>query len=149
MSGLLGYMGYEFGRNALMAGTLVALLSAVVGFFVVLRRMAFVASGISHAALGGVAIGVLLHQSPVLWAIAFSIVVALLMAALGKRGVHEDTAMGVFFPASMAFGVVVVSFSRTWQSDLLSYLFGNILASRSTRNRRTPRASRWVRCGRS
>jgi len=117
-----------FARDALAAGLLIALLGAVVGFFVVLRRMAFVAAGISHAALGGVAIGVLLHQSPILWAIAFSVAVALMMAKLGQRGVHEDTAMGIFFPASMAFGVVAISFSDSWQQDLLSYLFGNILA---------------------
>jgi len=117
-----------FARDALAAGLLIALLGAVVGFFVVLRRMAFVASGISHAALGGVAIGVLLNQSPILWAVAFSVAVALMMAKLGQRGVHEDTAMGIFFPASMAFGVVAISFSDSWQQDLLSYLFGNILA---------------------
>lgn len=124
----LEILQYDFARDALTAGLLIALLGAVVGFFVVLRRMAFVAAGISHAALGGVAIGVLLHQSPTLWAIIFSIAVALMMARLGQRGVHEDTAMGIFFPASMAFGVVAISFSKTWQQDLLGYLFGNILA---------------------
>lgn len=122
----------DFARDALAAGLLIALLGAVVGFFVVLRRMAFVATGISHAALGGVAIGVLLHQSPMLWAVIFSVAVALMMARLGQRGLHEDTAMGIFFPASMAFGVVAISFSTTWQQDLLSYLFGNILAVNAT-----------------
>ncbi len=127
MGDLLGWFEYGFAQRALVAGLLVALLGAVVGFFVVLRRMAFVAVGISHAALGGVALGVLVGQSPVVWAIGFSIVVALGMSALGRRGLSEDTAMGVFFPAAMAFGVIVISFSQNWQRDLLSYLFGNIL----------------------
>ncbi|NUQ01653.1 MAG: metal ABC transporter permease, partial [Armatimonadetes bacterium] len=128
MNELLGYFQYDFARTALLAGLIVSLLGALVGFFVVLRRMAFVAVGVSHAALGGVALGVLFGQSPILWAVGFSIVVALAMAALGQRGVAEDTAMGVFFPAAMAFGVVVISYSEGWRRDLLSYLFGNILA---------------------
>lgn len=128
MNALAEFWGLEMMRRAVLAGVLVALLGAVVGFFIVLRRMAFVAVGVSHAALGGVAVGVLLHQSPLGWAIAFSILVALGMAALGRRGVAEDTAMGVFFPTAMAFGVVVIGFSQNWQRELLAYLFGDILA---------------------
>lgn len=128
MAALAQFWGYEFARHAVYAGLLVAVLGAVVGFFIVLRRMAFVAVGVSHAALGGVAIGVILGHSPVVWAIGFSIVVALGMAALGKRGVSEDTAMGIFFPASMAFGVVLMGRAQNWQRDLLAYLFGDILA---------------------
>ena len=128
MSVLTDLVRYEFARNALMAGLIVASLGSVVGFFVVLRRMAFVAVGVSHAALGGVALGVLFGHSPLLWAIGFSVVVALGMAALGQRGMSEDTAMGIFFPAAMAFGVVAISFSSNWQRDLISYMFGNILA---------------------
>ncbi|MCC7490893.1 MAG: metal ABC transporter permease [Fimbriimonadaceae bacterium] len=127
MQELLAALSTGWVQRALLAGVLVAVLGGVVGFYVVLRRMAFVAVGISHAALGGVALGVLFGQSPIGWAIVFSIVVALGMAALGKQGMHEDTAMGIFFPAAMAFGVVVMSFSAAWQRDLMSYLFGNIL----------------------
>lgn len=132
MNDLIGLFGYDFAQRALAAGLLLSVLASLVGFFVVLRRMAFVAVGISHAALGGVALGVLLGQSPTVWAIAFSIAVALGMAALGRRGMAEDTAMGVFFPAAMAFGVVVIGMSSTWQRDLLTYLFGNILAVQSS-----------------
>jgi len=128
MSLLADLVQSEWARNALFAGLAVALLGSVIGFFVVLRRMAFVAVGVSHAALGGVALGVLFGHSPLLWAIGASIVVALGMAALGQRGMAEDTAMGIFFPAAMAFGVVVISYSRNWQRDLISYMFGNILA---------------------
>lgn len=128
MSFLAEYWSVPSFRYAICAGVLVALLGSVVGFFIVLRRMAFVAVGVSHAALGGVAIGVLLHQSPLGWAIGFSILVALGMAALGRRGVSEDTAMGVFFPSAMAFGVIVIGFSQNWQRELLGYLFGDILA---------------------
>ncbi len=128
MSLLADLVQSEWARSALFAGLAVALLGSVIGFFVVLRRMAFVAVGVSHAALGGVALGVLFGHSPLLWAIGASIVVALGMAALGQRGMAEDTAMGIFFPAAMAFGVVVISYSRNWQRDLISYMFGNILA---------------------
>jgi ABC-type Mn2+/Zn2+ transport system permease subunit len=136
---LVDLLHYGFAQRALLAGVSVAVLGGVVGFFVVLRNMAFVAEGVSHAALGGVAIGVLLGQvpalahlpllhSPTLWAIAFSVAIALTMSALGRRGMDENTAMGILFPAAMALGVVLMGFSPTYQKDLLSYLFGDILA---------------------
>ena len=139
MTVLLDLLHYGFAQRALAAGVSVAVLGGVVGFFVVLRGMAFVAEGVAHAALGGVAIGVLLGQvpalahvpllhSPTLWAVVFSVAIALTMSALGRRGMDENTAMGILFPAAMSFGVVLMGFSPTYQKDLLSYLFGDILA---------------------
>lgn len=128
MSVLAEMMSLEFAQRALVAAMLLAVLSSLVGFFVVLRRLAFVTVGLSHAALGGVALGVVLGQSPVLWAIVFAVAVALGMAALGAKGMSEDTSLGVFFPAAMAFGVLLIGVSPGWQRDLLAYLFGSVLA---------------------
>jgi zinc transport system permease protein len=66
---------YAFMQRALAAAALVGLVCGVLGFFVVLRRLAFIGVGISHSALGGVALGLLLGVSPLLTGGAFALVV--------------------------------------------------------------------------
>jgi ABC-type Mn2+/Zn2+ transport system permease subunit len=119
-------------QRALITGALLGVSCAVLAFFVVLRRMAFIGVGISHAALGGVALGVVLGIPPVLAAAAFSIGVAWVIGWMGARGrVSEDTAIGVFFPTAMALGVALLSLSDTYRQDLMGYLFGSILSVRT------------------
>ena len=125
---MIEFLSYEFGRRALMAGLVIGLGCAVLAFFVVLRRMAFVGVGVSHAALGGVALGVLLGINPVLSALVFSVGVAWLIGAIGGRGqLSEETAIGIFFPTAMALGVALMAGTPDYRQSLLSYLFGNIL----------------------
>jgi ABC-type Mn2+/Zn2+ transport system permease subunit len=128
---VIEFLSYDFGQRALLAGLIVGLGCAVLAFFVVLRRMAFVGVGISHAALGGVALGVLLGINPVLAALLFSVAVAWLIGAIAGRGrLSEETAIGIFFPTAMAFGVALMAGTPDYRQDLLGYLFGNILLVR-------------------
>ena len=123
------FLSFGFVQRALITGTLLAVTCAVLSFFVVLRRMAFVGVGLSHAALGGVAIGVVLGAPPLLAAAVFTTGVAWVIGWIGGRTeVSEDTAIGVFFPAAMALGVVLISLSPEYRQDLIGYLFGNILS---------------------
>lgn len=123
------FLQYAFVQRALLTGILLGVTCAVLAVFVVLRRMAFVGVGLSHAALGGVAVGVVLGVSPLLSGALFTTGVAWLIGWLGNRGeVSEDTAIGVFFPTAMALGVILMSVSPEYRQDLLGYLFGNILS---------------------
>lgn len=123
------FLSYGFIQRALLTGGVLGLTCALLGVFVVLRRMAFIGVGISHAALGGVAIGLLVGAPPVAAAGAFSVMVAWVIGWITRRGeVSEDTAIGVFFPTAMALGVALMSLSQTYRQDLLGYLFGNILS---------------------
>jgi ABC-type Mn2+/Zn2+ transport system permease subunit len=129
---LTDFFASGFVQRALVTGALLGVSCAVLAFFVVLRRMAFIGVGISHAALGGVALGVVLGIPPVLAAAVFSVAVAWVIGWLGARGrVSEDTAIGVFFPTAMALGVALISISPTYRQDLMGYLFGNILSVRA------------------
>jgi ABC-type Mn2+/Zn2+ transport system permease subunit len=126
---LTDFLAYGFMRTALLTGVLLAVPCAVLAFFVVLRRMAFIGVGISHAALGGVALGVVTGVPPVAAAAAFSVAVAWVIGWISGRGqISEDTSIGVFFPTAMALGVALMSASRGYQRDLMGYLFGNILS---------------------
>lgn len=123
------FLSYAFVQRALLSGVLLGTTCAVLSFFVVLRRMAFVGVGLSHAALGGVALGVVMGLPPLPAAGVFTVGVAWVIGWLGGRSeLSEDTAIGVFFPTAMALGVVLMSLSPEYRQDLVGYLFGNILS---------------------
>ena len=120
---------FLFMQRALTAAVLVGLLCGILGFFVVLRRLAFIGVGISHSAIGGVAIGILAGWNPLLSGAIFAVAVALGIALVSHSDyISEDTVIGVFFSASMALGIVLFSMKSGYQQDLFSYLFGNVLA---------------------
>ena len=120
---------FLFMQRALTAAVLVGLLCGILGFFVVLRRLAFIGVGISHSAIGGVAIGILAGWNPLLSGAIFAVAVALGIALVSHSDyISEDSVIGGFFSASMALGIVLFSMKSGYQQDLFSYLFGNVLA---------------------
>jgi zinc transport system permease protein len=85
--------------------------------------------GISHAAFGGVAIGLVIGINPILTAGFFCVLVAVGIGWFSRKGyLHEDTVIGILFATAMAFGVLLVSIADVYNLDLMSYLFGSILA---------------------
>lgn len=122
-------LSYGFMQRAFIAGTAMALFAGVISAFIVLRRISFLGSGISHAAFGGVAIGFFLGINPLATALVYCIAVAFGIEIISTRGrLAEDAAIGIFFSASMAMGVVLISLSKSYTVDLFGYLFGSILA---------------------
>lgn len=122
---------HPFMLRALVVGALLAALLASLGIFVTLRRMAFFSDGIAHASLAGIAIAVLAGLAPLPIAIAWAAAIALIIWRLERdTRLPSDTIIGIFFTASMALGVVLMSFTNGYQPELVSYLFGSILAIR-------------------
>jgi zinc transport system permease protein len=129
----MDFLAYEFMQRALTAGILAGVLCSSVSLFVVLQRMAFVGVGVSHSALGGIAIGILLGINPVFSAAVFCTLVAWSIGLVSKKGkLHEDTVIGVFFSTSMALGIALISLAPGYQPELFGFLFGNILAVTTT-----------------
>ncbi|MHC9540496.1 MAG: metal ABC transporter permease [Vulcanimicrobiota bacterium] len=120
---------YTFMQRALIAGAIVGALCAIIGVYVVLRGMSFVGAGIAHASFGGVALGFLLGINPIITAVFFCIATALGIGAISRKGdIKEDTAVGIFFSATMALGILFIGLSKGYSIDLFGYLFGSILA---------------------
>jgi zinc transport system permease protein len=120
-----------FMQRALLAGLVLGILLAYLGIFVTLRKMAFFSDGIAHAALAGAAIGLLTRFSPLVTALVFSVLLAVLIFWLEKKSsLSSDAIIGILFTSGMALGVVLISLRRGYQPELIGYLFGNILAIR-------------------
>jgi len=118
-----------FMQRALVGGLMVSLLAGYFGPFIVQRRLAFLGSGLAHAAFGGVALGLLLNTQPLWAALPFTVAVALGIVWLRDRaGLASDTTIGVFFSISMALGIVFLSLKKSYSADAFTYLFGSLLA---------------------
>ncbi len=122
---------YEFMQNALLAGgVLVSLVSGIIGTLVVLNRMVGgISGGIAHAAYGGVGIASYFGFDPVLGAVLFSLLSSVTMG-VARRKLRErsDTMIGVMWAVGMATGIIFVSLTPGYRANLMSYLFGSILA---------------------
>lgn len=120
---------YSFMQRAFVAGIAMAIFCGMISVFIILRRVSFLGSGISHAAFGGVAIGFFLGINPTLSALAYSIIIAFAIDIVSEKGkTNEDAAIGIFFSTSMALGILLISLSKGYTTDLFGYLFGSILA---------------------
>lgn len=115
-------------QNAFIAAVLVSVACGLVGTYVVVKRIVFISGGISHAAFGGIGLGYFLGANPILAAIPFSIVSALLMGLTSKKvKISEDTAIGILWSLGMAIGIIFINLTPGYVPDLMSYLFGSIL----------------------
>jgi zinc transport system permease protein len=120
---------FTFMRNALMAGVLVSIACGVIGTYVVINRIVFISGGIAHAAYGGIGLAYFFKFNPVVGAIVFSLASALGMGAVYRRSRQRaDTIIGVMWAIGMATGIVLVDLTEGYKADLMSYLFGSILA---------------------
>jgi len=119
----------EFMRNALVAGILVSLVCGVIGTLVVVNRIVFLAGGIAHAAYGGIGLAFFMGWPYVAGTTGFSLLAAGAMAAVTLKAKHRADAMvGVIWAVGMAAGVILLDLTPGYNVDLMSYLFGSILA---------------------
>jgi len=126
---MLEALQYDFMRNALLAGLLVSISCGIIGSLVVVNRIVFMSGGIAHAAFGGVGLGFFCGFSPFLGAAIFASGVSLIMGAVSLKSKHRaDTIIGVLWAIGMAVGIILIDLTPGYHVDLMSYLFGSILA---------------------
>ncbi|MFP3940790.1 MAG: metal ABC transporter permease [Thermoanaerobaculia bacterium] len=132
MSELADLLAYDFLRNAVLAGLLAAALCGVVGTFVVVKRLVFLAGGVAHAAFGGLGICFFLGADPRIGAAGAAVVSALALANPGGTGRSHDARIGILWAVGMALGVVFIAEVPGYAPNLMAYLFGDILTVRSS-----------------
>jgi ABC-type Mn2+/Zn2+ transport system permease subunit len=120
----LGFM-----QRALVASVLVGALTAVVGTYVVLKGLAFIGDAVSHAAFPGVVAAFMLKLPIYPGAVLAALLTALGIGWVSRRAaLRLDTAIGVLFAGAFAAGVLLMSTIKGYVGDLMSFLFGNVLA---------------------
>jgi len=118
---------YGFMQNGLIAATLVGLSCALLGAYVVLRRMAFIGDALAHTTLPGLVVAYLQGWNLFGGAVVAGVATALGIGWLSRRAeIREDTAIGIVFTGMFALGILLISTARSFR-DLSHMLFGNIL----------------------
>ncbi|NLM41553.1 MAG: metal ABC transporter permease, partial [Firmicutes bacterium] len=120
---------YSFMVRAFLGVSLVAVIAAIIGTFVVLKGLAFLGDAIAHTAFTGIAVGLLLGISIHLSAFSFALLTALGVVFLTRISqVRNDTALAILFTGVFALGIVLLSTSPGFVGDLNSLLLGSVLA---------------------
>ncbi len=129
MSSMIEFLSYEFIRNALIAGILASVLCAVLGTFIIVKRLVFISGGISHSAFGGLGVFYYLGLNPLIGAFVAAGLVALIIGLLNPRKIMtQDALIGALWAFGMAIGIVFIAMSPGYAPNLMTYMFGNILA---------------------
>ena len=117
-----------FLQHALLGSVLASLACGLIGPFVVVKRISYIAGGIAHTALGGMGIAYFLSADPLWGALISAILAALLIGYISLHSKqYEDILIGALWAAGMAVGILFISKAPGYNTDLMSYLFGNIL----------------------
>lgn len=121
-------LNYSFMQNALIAGSIIAITTAILGVFLILRKMALIGDGLSHVAFGGVALGLFLNYFPFFITLIFSILSAFTIVKLREWAkIYGDVSIGIVFSFALALGVILISLANGFSVDLHYFLFGNIV----------------------
>lgn len=133
---LFDMFSYSFIQRALVAGTLIGVLCAVLGVFLVLRRLSLIGDGLAHTTFGAVAVALFAGlQGAAMLLVSLPVVV---LASLGilrlasRARLGGDAAIGIVSSVGVALGVMLAVLGRGYGVDLFSYLFGSILAISQT-----------------
>ncbi|MCK5834006.1 metal ABC transporter permease [bacterium] len=126
---MIDAFSYSFFQRALAAGVISGVLCGILSIYIIARRMAFIGQGISHAAFGGVALGLFFGINPLTPAALFAIAMAFGINFFSKHGrVSRDTIIGILLSSSMAIGAILIALSKNYSGSISSYLFGSILS---------------------
>ncbi|MDE5595906.1 MAG: metal ABC transporter permease [Muribaculaceae bacterium] len=125
---MLEFLEYSFFRNALAAVALIAVCAAMIGTYIITRRLVAISGGVTHACFGGLGLGYYLGINPVVMAGVFAIGSSIGVEWLSSRfRLREDSVIAVVWAIGMAIGVVFVFLTPGYVPELNSFLFGNIL----------------------
>jgi zinc/manganese transport system permease protein len=118
---------YDFLRNAFIAGTIASIVSAVMGYFVVLRGQNFAGHALSHIGFAGAAGAGLIGLTPGTGQLLLTLLAAVGMGGLGERASKSDVAIGIILAFSLGLGILFLYFYNHYAGQAMSILFGDLL----------------------
>jgi zinc/manganese transport system permease protein len=120
------YLSYDFVRNALIAGSLAGILGAIVGYFVVIRKVSFAAHSLAHIGFTGATGAVLFALSPLEGMLIISVLAGVMMGATGNRLQRSDMAIGMTLSLCLGVGTLFLTLYKGFAGQATAILFGNI-----------------------
>jgi zinc/manganese transport system permease protein len=129
---MFDFLTYTAIQNALVAGSLAAVIAAIVGYFLVVRGMTFTAHALPNIGFAGAAGAVVLGLEPVVGLLTFSISAAIAIGLLGKQLRERDIAVGIAMAFALGLGVLFISLYHGYAEQVYSILYGNILGVSQT-----------------
>ena len=126
--GLLDAFEPAFMQRALLAGLIAVAATSVIGTWVVIRGLAFLGDALAHGVIPGIALAVLWGTSPVVGALVAALVMSGLVTVVSSRArVRDDTGIGLLFVGMLSLGIVIVSKSPSFTTEVTTLLFGDVL----------------------
>ena len=130
---ILDILAYGFIQKAIIVGIIISIACSLLGVFLVLRKNALIGDGLAHIAFGGVATGLLFNIVPFIGALIFSLLGAIGITKIKeKTNLAGDASIGIISHASLGIGIFLVSIAQGYNVDILGYLFGSILAIKTS-----------------
>ena len=128
---MLDLFNYSFITRGFEAGIIIAIISPIIGMFLVLRRYSLIADTLSHVSLAGVAIGLLININPLITAVVAAVFssIGIERLRLSKR-IYGESALAIFLSGSLALALIILSVANGFNVDLFNYLFGSIVTVR-------------------
>lgn len=129
MNNIISLFQYQFVERAIIAGIFLGIVCAVLGVFLVLRKMSLIGDGLAHISFGAIALGIVFGIYPLFIAVPLVIIASLIIYSLTRNNIIEgDAIIGILASLGLSVGVILSSISTGFNIDIFSYLFGNILA---------------------
>ena len=126
---MLEVLQYGFIQNALIAGILISIAAGIIGSLVVVNKITFLTGGIAHSSYGGIGLAIYLGIPVLFGATIFAVLTAIIIAVITIKNRNRiDSIIGMMWASGMAIGIVFVDLTPGYNVDLMSYLFGSIIA---------------------
>ena len=128
MEFLSALVEHGFLQKAVLASMLASAACGMVGTYVVVKKIGFLAGGVAHTVLGGMGAALFFGFSPMLGALIAAIIAALVLGLVKLYAKEqEDTLISALWAVGMAIGILFIAKTPGYQADLMTYLFGNVL----------------------
>jgi zinc transport system permease protein len=126
---MIDILSLTFMQNAILAGILISISAGIIGTLIVTNKISFLAGGIAHSSYGGIGIALYLGIPVLFGATVFAVITAIAIAYLTIYDRKRiDAVIGIMWSAGMAIGIIFVDLTPGYNVNLMSFLFGSILA---------------------
>lgn len=130
---IINALSYPFMMRAIIVGVLVSLCASLLGVILVLKRYSLIGHGLSDVGFASLSLAMAIGISPVYVATPTVIIASfIIMYVSQNKKINGDIAIGIFSTSALSFGVIITAFSKGFNMDVYSYMFGSILAMSQT-----------------